>query len=232
MKTLPSLFVIVTALTATAAPTALPDPASAQRHHVTMRSFDLKADSYISFSDADRLLDGDVATGVKYEAGRHHLILSLSQIENIESISLLGSGRARFTVFVGNAYATPGTNWQAVLKNASLNAAWGSERTINHRARHVLIEAESAAPFVISEIALYGKLTPIASGHRYLSDVWAAKPAGELASIQTGPTPKSAYRPGGLGFPPRIPGVMGRMRIAPIPPAGRLGSAPTPLRAR
>ena len=228
MKPLSFFFTLATALTAVAAP----DPAADQRHHASVQAFDLKADRYTRVSYSEGLLDGNDATGVKFETGRHQLILSLSQAENVESISLIGTGRARFTVSVGNDNSAPGAGWQTVLKNAPLLAGWGNNRAINRSARYVLIETDATTPFAISEIALYGRLIPVATGHRYLSDLWASKAAEGLAPIHAGPTAKSAFKPGGLGFPPLMPSATSRGKATPTPPAGRIGTGPSRLRAR
>lgn len=228
MKPLFCFFTLATALAAVAAP----DPAAEQRHHASVQTFDSKADRYSRVSYSEGLLDGNDATGVKFEAGRLQLILSLSKAENIESIGLVGVGRARFTVSVNSDNAAPGAGWQTVLKNAPLIAGWGTTRAINRSARYVLIETDATTPFAISEIALYGKLATVAVGHLYLSDVWASRASEGLAPIHSGPKAPSAFKLGGLGFPPRMPSVKSQGNTISAPPVGRIGVAPSRLRSR
>ncbi len=173
-------------------------------------------------------LDGNNSTSLRFESGRHQLLLSLPRVEPIETISILGSTHARFNVSVSNQNVPPGDQWQAILKDTPVAATWGKNYPINSSARYILIELNSPSAFLISEIGIYGKLPAVASGKpRYLSELWGSPKQPEITPINNGPVSVSPFKPGALGFPPRMPGVTTRMQIGPAAPLTRLGAAPT-----
>jgi hypothetical protein len=172
-------------------PNPNPDPFQSERFHCLVEKFNFTKNRYETEKSAGLLSDGNPVTGAQFE-GPQQFVLELAKPENIQRISLIGLGSARFTISVATEKSTAGAAWQQVVKNAPLSAQWGGDRPINLPARFILIETDTPTKFNLNEFAVYGKLAPIAA-RRYLADVWNNGPSEEpLAEI--GEPPKKSRR--------------------------------------
>lgn len=197
-------------VTAIAAPVEVTDPARSERCHLGLESFDLKKSKYVAVDGDALLLDGNETTGRQFSAGRHQFLLSLAKPQTIDRLSLIGTGNVTFSIYVANDNAAPGASWQTILKNVKLSDRFGKDQAVNRTVRYILVDADARSIFTLNELAIYGQLTPIGGGPRYLMEVWeqrrrdkAAQQADEakLPPIKAGPT---GFFPGRLGFPPRV----------------------------
>lgn len=209
MKTLLNLLSVSFAAQCLAAPYAPPpvpnsnpDPFQSERFHCLVEKFNFTKNRYEAEKSAALLSDGNLATGAQFE-GPQQFVLELAKPENIQRISLIGLGSARFTISVATERSATGAAWQQVVKNMPLGAQWGADRPINSPARFILIETDTATKFNLNEFAVYGKLAPIAA-RRYLADVWNNGPSEEpLAEI--GEAPKKSRRSGKVDTTPALP---------------------------
>jgi hypothetical protein len=180
-------------------------------------------------------LDGNETTGIKVPAGQHRFMISLAKVQEIQRIALVGIGGARFSVSVSNEAAAPGVSWQPALKNVALSGGWGGDKNVNRTARYILIETDSRSEFALNDVGIYGAPAPIGDrGPRYLSELWnssaSSAPADNLMPIAAGPSRTRGFRPGNLGFPPRVAGSSSVNTVRPAiqAPRPRLSTPPTP----
>ncbi len=197
MKTLLNLFSLSLAAQCLAAPyspppvpNANPDPFQSERFHSLVQTFNFTKNRYETEKSAAVLCDGNHATGAQFD-GRQQFVLELPKQELVQRITLIGNGSARFTISVATEKPATGAAWEPVLKNVPLAAQWGADKQIDRPARYILIETDTAQKFNLNELAVYGKLAPIAA-RRYLADVWNNAPSEEpLPAIAEAPKKSS-----------------------------------------